>query len=209
MGCTTGIINSDNSETYPMREQLKATINVLFALLNAPPILLYYVLLIFADKDQLFAGFSQFYSLFPGRIGNYIRRNFYRFVLPDFGKNITIGFGTVFSHRDTHIGDNVYIGPQCNIGMCRIGPECLIGSGVHILSGRNQHNFSDKNMPLREQGGHYSKIEIGDNCWIGNLSVIMGDVAAHSVIGAGSIITEAPKSGIYLGTASTMRTNDQ
>lgn len=185
-----------------MRESLKTILNNLFALLNAPILLLYYGLLSISNKDSLFAGFSQFYALFPGQTGIYLRRNFYRFVLPDFGKNVTIGFGTLLSHQDTTIGDNVYIGPQCNIGMCKIGPECLIGSGVHILSGRNQHNFSDSNKPLREQGGHYTKIEIGENCWVGNLAVIMGDVAAKSIIGAGSIIVEAAQTGVYLSASA-------
>ncbi len=186
-----------------MREQLKTVINAFFVLLNAPILLLYRALLSVSKKDAFFASFSQFYSLLPGQTGVYMRRNFYRFVLPDFGKNVTIGFGTLFSHQDTTIGDNVYIGPQCNIGMCKIGSECLIGSGVHILSGRNQHKFSDHNTPLRNQGGHYTKIEIGDNCWIGNLSVIMGDIAARSVIGAGSIIVKATHPGIYLSTPAT------
>lgn len=192
-----------------MREQLKAVINAFFVLLNAPMLLLYYMLLPVSKKDAFFASFSQVYSLFPGQTGVYMRRNFYRFVLPDFGKNVTIGFGTLFSHQDTTIGDNVYIGPQCNIGMCKIGAECLIGSGVHILSGRNQHNFSDDNKPLREQGGHYTKIEIGENCWIGNLSVIMGNVAVRSVVGAGSIIVRAASSGIYLGVPATRREGNQ
>jgi len=190
-----------------MRSHMKAALNLIFFLLNLPLLAVYFLFLPWVDSDSLFAGFSQFYALFPGKTGVYIRRNFYRLVLPHFGQNITIGFGTVLSHRETIIGDNVYIGPQCNIGMCHIEPECLIGSGVHILSGRHQHNFSDPDKPLREQGGQYTSITIGENSWIGNCAVIMDDVAPRSVIGAAALVVKTEGSGIYLGHAAK-RFND-
>ncbi|MEJ2680888.1 MAG: hypothetical protein P8176_04010 [Gammaproteobacteria bacterium] len=130
-----------------MKQCVKGVLNGFFVVLNLPFLALYVLLKPISRRDELFAGFSQFYALWPGKMGVYFRRNFYRFTMKHFGKNVTIGFGTLFSHVDTEIGDNVYIGPQSNIGMCRIGSECLIGSGVHVLSGRHQHNFSDNNRP--------------------------------------------------------------
>jgi len=165
-----------------MKAKIKWLLNALFVVLNIPALALYYLLKPVSRKDELFAGFSQFYSLYPGQFGVYLRRNFYRFTMTHCGKNVVIGFGTLFSHQDIEIGDNVYIGPQCNIGLCKIGAECLIGSGVHILSGKNQHNFKDHTKPLREQGGRYDKIEIGENCWLGNCCVVMANIATRTVV---------------------------
>jgi acetyltransferase-like isoleucine patch superfamily enzyme len=168
-----------------IKKILKNLLNSLFVILNTPLLLMYYLLLPVSRKDELFSGFSQFYSLFPGQFGNYIRRNFYRFTMAHCGKNVVIGFGTLFSHQNIEIGDNVYIGPQCNIGLCKIGAETLIGSGVHILSGKRQHNFKDKAVPLRNAGGIYEKIEIGENCWLGNCCVVMAAIGSGTVVGAG------------------------
>lgn len=181
-----------------MRSRLKALINVIFVLLNVPVLVLYFLLRSISRQDELFASFSQFYALWPGKVGVYLRRNFYRFTMGYLGSNVTIGFGTIFSHWSIEIGDNAYIGPQCNIGLCRIGSECLIGSGVHILSGTKQHNFSDLSKPLREQGGTYTMVKIGENCWLGNCAVVMGDVAARTVIGAGALVVGCEESGAVL-----------
>jgi acetyltransferase-like isoleucine patch superfamily enzyme len=189
-----------------MIQNLKVLLNGLFVLLNLPLLALYFALKPISRTDELFAGFSQFYALVPGKVGVYLRRNFYRFTLAYLGPNVTIGFGTLFSHQATEIGANVYIGPQCNIGLCRIGAECLLGSGVHILSGTKQHNFADKEKPLREQGGTYTKVKIGENCWIGNCAVVMGDVAERSVIGAAALVVGCEEAGsVMLGAKAVPR----
>lgn len=189
-----------------MKVQIKNLINLLFVLLNAPFLALYFLLLPISRQDELFASFSQFYALWPGKVGVYLRRNFYRFTMAYLGPNVTIGFGTIFSHRGIEIGENVYIGPQCNIGLCRIGSECLIGSGVHILSGTKQHNFTDSDVPLRKQGGVFTKVAIGENCWLGNCSIVLGNVAERSVIGAGAlVVVSAQTGGVLLGPKATLR----
>lgn len=189
-----------------MKVQIKNLINLLFVLLNAPFLALYFLLLPISRQDELFASFSQFYALWPGKVGIYLRRNFYRFTMAYLGPNVTIGFGTIFSHRGIEIGENVYIGPQCNIGLCRIGSECLIGSGVHILSGTKQHNYDDPVKPLREQGGTYTKVRMGENCWLGNCAVIMGDIAERSVVGAGAIVVGCSLPGaVMLGRKARIK----
>lgn len=97
-------------------------------------------------------------------------------------------FGTIFSQVDTEIGKGVYIGPNCNIGKCSIEDYCTIGSNVHILSGKNQHNFDDLGTPIQEQGGTFEKIVIGEDTWIGNCAVIMANVGKKCIIGAGSVV---------------------
>jgi acetyltransferase-like isoleucine patch superfamily enzyme len=139
--------------------------------------------------DNLFTACSQLLSLLPGKTGSYLRIGFYRFTLRHCAPDCFIGFGTLFFQRNTIIESGVYIGPQCNIGACRIHRNCLIASGVHIMSGAEQHRFAALDTPIRDQGGRLKPVTIGEDCWIGNGTLIMADVEAQCVIGAGSVVT--------------------
>ena len=154
------------------------------------PIYLLYKISALLTGPSCFSGYSQFLSLFPGKTGSYLRIGFYRLAMKHCSYDCVIGFGTIFSQCDTEIEEGVYIGPQCNIGLCRIGKDSLIASGVHIMSGSNQHNFDDIDTPIQQQGGEFKKIEIGEDCWIGNGSLIMANTGKKSIIGAGSVVTK-------------------
>lgn len=168
---------------------LKKTFSNIFVIIVFPLYLLY-ILLGSLSKDSSFASYSQLLSLVPGKFGRYCRIAFYRVATTACNYDCVIGFATIFSQQDTEIGKGVYIGPQCNIGMCRIGDNSLIGSGVHILSGSAQHNFDDIDTPIQQQGGNYTKIEIGEDSWIGNGSLIMANIGKKCIIGAGSVVTK-------------------
>jgi virginiamycin A acetyltransferase len=118
-----------------------------------PLYLFYWVLSSLGGRDKSFWGFSQFLSLFPGIPGNYLRKNFYQLSMTNCDRDCAILFGTIFSQADTEIGKGVYIGPQCNIGKCRIENDCTLGSGVHIISGKSQHYFDDRIHPCRSRAG--------------------------------------------------------
>ncbi|MDB4223183.1 acyltransferase [Granulosicoccus sp.] len=148
----------------------------------------YRLLALFSDKNSLFASFSQFLSLYPGKIGSYLRNSFYSLVMTRCEPRVVFSFGTLFSQIDTEVASGTYIGPQCNIGSCNIGRDCLIGSGVHILSGKQQHTIDDLDTPIREQGGLLAKISIGNDCWIGNGAIVMADVGNQCVIAAGAVV---------------------
>lgn len=154
----------------------------------SPLICLYYLFAALMDKNYAFMGFSQLMSLLPGRLGNYLRRAFYRHVMSGCHPDTSIGFATLFSQPETEIESGVYIGPQCNIGKSLIKKNCLLGSGVHILSGKNQHNFSDVNRPVQEQGGSYQKVTIGEDTWIGNGAIVMANVGKKCVVAAGAVV---------------------
>lgn len=154
------------------------------------PLFLIYLIEARLTSKKCFSGFSQLLCLVPGKLGSYIRIGFYRLAMKHCDYDCVIGFGSIFSQYDTEIGKGVYIGPQCNIGMCRIGENTLIASGVHIMSGSNQHNFDDLETPIQQQGGSYEKIEIGDDSWIGNGSLVMANVGKKCIIGAGSVVTK-------------------
>lgn len=180
---------------------LKKILDGFFILINLPLLLLYQVLILLpTDKNATFAAFSQFYSLLPGKTGNYIRANFYRFCMAECDPRVVISFASLFSQQNTRICEGVYIGPQCNIGSCSIGKDALLGSGVHILSGKSQHNFTELDKPMREQGGRFEKISIGEDTWIGNNSVVMADIGKKCIIGSGAVVTQAiPDYSIAVG----------
>ncbi len=154
-----------------------------------PLTLLFWLLSIIAEKNSLVSSFSQLLSLIPGKIGSYLRIGFYRFILQHCHDDSMISFGVLFSQADTEIYSGVYIGPQSNIGSCVIEKNCLLGSAVHILSGKRQHNYSQSGVPLSKQGGTFEKITIGENTWIGNGAIVMANVGKDCVIGAGSVVT--------------------
>lgn len=148
----------------------------------------YRLLGVYCDKNSLFASFSQFLSLFPGKAGSYLRNSFFHLTMSRCEQEVVISFGTLFSQIDTEVASGTYIGPQCNIGSCKIGKDCLIGSGVHILSGKQQHAIDDLDTPIRDQGGRLTKISIGDDCWVGNGAIIMADVGNKCVVAAGAVV---------------------
>lgn len=170
-----------------VRSPIKKVIKITFLILVLPIYLCYGLLCFISNRDGTFHSFSQFLSLIPGKVGIYIRAAFYRLACTDTSDEISVGFLSILSHRDTTICHGVYIGPQCNIGKCRIGPNTLLGSGVQILSGKNQHNFNEHDKPIQEQGGSFKKITIGEDCWLGNGAIVMANVPDHSIVAAGAV----------------------
>jgi acetyltransferase-like isoleucine patch superfamily enzyme len=81
----------------------------------------------------------------------------------------------------------------------------LLGSGVHILSGKQQHNFSDLQTPIRDQGGTFTPITIGEDTWIGNGAIVMANVGKKCVIAAGAVVTkDIPDFSIVGGNPATI-----
>ena len=182
-----------------MKSIIKKSFFALCALVMLPFTLLYLMLSIAVNKDSLLSSFSQLLSLIPGKLGCYLRSGFYRFVMTSCAPNVLIGFATLFSQQDTEIDEGVYIGPQCNIGKCAIGKNTLLGSGVHIMSGKGQHNFTDPNKPIKDQGGVFIKVSVGENCWIGNGALIMANIGEGSVVAAGSVVVDDVPEGVIVG----------
>lgn len=179
-----------------MKAILKPILNIVFTVIVSPLILLNKL----TPNDQFFSSTAQLISLWPGNAGAYARRNLFRFIMRSCSTNCFIGFGAIFSQQDTEIGENVYIGPQCNIGSCRIEKDTLLGSGVHILSGKGQHNFDDLEKPIQQQGGEFSKVIIGEDSWLGNSAIVMANVGKKCIVAAGSVVVnDVPDYAIVAG----------
>jgi len=173
-----------------MKALIKSVFIAIVTVLTSPVYLSYHVMALFFNKDGLIPAYTQFLSLFPGQLGNYMRKVALHYILSECSTDCVISFGVLLSHQDTDIHEGVYIGPHCNVGRSSIGAHTLLGSGVHIISGKKQHNFDDLDTPIRDQGGLFEKVSIGEDTWIGNGALIMANVGNKCVIAAGSVVTQ-------------------
>lgn len=101
------------------------------------------------------------------------------------------------------IHDYVYVGPYSYIhagGKVGIGNSCLFGPGITIVAGN--HNYRDKTVLIRYQGGVPKDISIGEDVWLSANVTVLGGVSIGngSVIGAGSVVTrDIPPYSIAVG----------
>jgi acetyltransferase-like isoleucine patch superfamily enzyme len=172
-----------------MKTCLKALANGVATVVVLLPFLMYRVQQLLIGRQRAFPGWSQAFSLLPGASGAYLRRAFYRRILPRCGQDCWISFGTVFSHSTAEIGDRTYVGLYCCLGDVTLADDVLLGSHVSIVNGAAQHGIERLDIPIREQPGTWPRVTIGRDSWIGDRAVILADVGEHCVIGAGSIVT--------------------
>jgi virginiamycin A acetyltransferase len=163
-----------------------------------------------AGRERLLPGWSQVLSLLPGISGVYLRRAFYWWVLPEVGKDVWIGFGTVLSHPSARFGDRVYVGVGCMLGDVTLEEDVLLGSHVSIINGNRQHGIERLDMPIREQPGEYPRVTVGRDSWIGDRSIVLADVGPQCIVGAGSVVTKPlPARAIAVGNpARVLRFRD-
>ncbi|BBM84813.1 acyltransferase [Candidatus Uabimicrobium amorphum] len=173
-----------------MRNIVKNFANLIFLLLIIPVFLLYRIIKFFTKSEKTFHGFSQLVSLFPGTLGEYVRKSFYYLALKKCSLDCCISFGVIITDSESEINSGVYIGTYCTLGKVSIGQDTLLGSNVDIINGANQHYIERIDIPIREQGGEFPKVYIGEDCWIGNGSLIMENIEKKCVIGAKSVVTK-------------------
>lgn len=143
-----------------------------------------------AGCDVSLESHSQALSLLPGRTGSYLRVAFYRFTLNYCAANATICFGVLFSKSSANVHEYVYIGPRCLLGSVTLEQDVLLGPAVQIPSGPQTHGIERLDIPVRMQPGQPRHIVVGRDSWIGAAAVVLADVGAQCVIGAGSIVTK-------------------
>ena len=171
-----------------MKRTLKVLISAICRILLLPLLALVRFLELFIHSDQPFQLGAHTVSMIPGVVGNYFRKEYYRITLLRCAPDVCIEFGAIINQATVELGRGVYVGLRCSIGECVIEDDAIIGSNVDIISGKGQHSFDRMDMPIREQGGRLEKIVIGADSWIGNSAVVMANIGAKSIIGAGSVI---------------------
>lgn len=131
---------------------------------------------------------SETLSLIPGVFGEWFRRGVLQWITGLPLKDCCISFGVTFSDSRIRIGNGVYIGRRSDIGYADIGENCVIGSAVHILSGLNQHGIMEVNTSICDQPGEYTKVIVGEGCWIGNGAIVGANIGGNTVVGCGSVV---------------------
>lgn len=104
------------------------------------------------------------------------------------GKNVSISrFTIINSNKEIEIGDNVMIGPNCNIMTAN-------------------HGFRDITVPMNMQHSPANKLVIKDDVWIGNGVVINSgsreiEISKGIVIASNSVVNKSldKEYGIYGG----------
>jgi acetyltransferase-like isoleucine patch superfamily enzyme len=103
-----------------------------------------------------------------------IERDFLLWLSPDPGADLKF-----VMKNGAYIGRNTYIGVFKPIS---IGENTLIGANCYIISAN--HNYEQRDIPIKAQGFTGAPIEIEDDVWIGTHVVILPGVK----IGKGAII---------------------
>lgn len=182
-----------------LRAAAKFVFRALATVAVSPALLVHALKVPLLGKDRALEGSTQLLALVPGLTGQYLRQSFLSWTIRHCHPSASVGFGTIFSKTDAWIGENVYIGPYCSIGDVRIEKDTLIATGAHILSGARMHGIADVTTPIRLQPGEFTRVVIGEDCWIGSGAVVMADVGPHSVVAAGAVVTKPVPEWVIAG----------
>lgn len=118
-------------------------------------------------------------------------------------KAIDLGWGSgsscydnVYIFGDVKVGSNTFVGPFCILdgsGGLKIGNNCSIAAGVHIYT----HNSVQWAISMGKFPYDYKKVEIGNGCYIGPNSVIVGGIKIgdRAIVGACSFVNKDVPSG--------------
>lgn len=169
---------------------IKSFARFLSSLVILPFWLIYRMAAIVLGKDRALEDASQWLSLLPGLLGQYLRRAFLQRVLAHCHPTAVVEFGTLFSQTGAQLDENVYVGPRCSLGLVHLEKDVLLAGNVQIPSGGMTHYFDDPDKPIREQGGERRLVRIGAGAWIGTSAVVLADVGAGTVVAAGSVVTK-------------------
>lgn len=147
----------------------------------------------------MFDFFAQLYSMVPGIIGVPIRASFYKQTLSRSYMDLFIGFGSFITKIETRLGKGVLINGHSTIGLADLGDGVVVANFVSVLSGSQQHNFSDISKGILEEEGVYRRIIIENDVFIGDHSQVMADIGEKTIVGAGSVVTKELPSLSFVG----------
>lgn len=105
-------------------------------------------------------------AIIPGTIGCYLRTSFYTRTLARCAYDFSPGFLTLVQHPEVDIGRGVYVGSLSLLGRgAAIEDDVIIASRVIVQPG----------------------VRVGTGSWIGESALVMADVGANCIVGAGCV----------------------
>jgi virginiamycin A acetyltransferase len=149
----------------------------------------------FGRIEPMYRFWAQGCALLPGLPGDYLRIAYYCLTLEKCSMDSRIQFGSFFVRRSARVGHGVCIGCYCVLGKTVIGGRTQIGSGVHILSGKQQHPRDDAGRIMGSEHGVFETVHIGADCWIGSGAMVLAEVGDRSTIGTGSVVVHPVPTG--------------
>jgi len=119
------------------------------------------------------------------------------------------GRGWIFGRGSLHIGTETWISPgvivhtHVDVGI-QIGDRCDIGPGVEFIPG--SHDIGNS---LRRAGcGTAKPISVGNGCWIGAKSIILGgvNIGEGCIVAAGTVVTQnIPPNSLVAGVPARIK----
>jgi acetyltransferase-like isoleucine patch superfamily enzyme len=97
-----------------------------------------------------------------------------------------LGFGMTMGNRSS-FGAYSFIG--CS-GSLKIGDDVMIGQRITIVA--ENHNHSDCQRPMNQQGVNNRGVIVGNDVWIGSCVTILDGVTIgdHAIVAAGAVVTQ-------------------
>lgn len=136
-----------------------------------------------------------FMSLFPGRVGQALRRCYIPKRIGSCGKNLIMAHNVkISSPEKLFLGDYVGVGVGAYFtagGGIYIGNYVGIGPDVKIWS--SNHIYKDPHTPWRYQGSELKPVHIGNDVWIAAGSIIKPGISIGdgAIIGAGTVLSKS------------------
>ena len=116
------------------------------------------------------------------------------------GSGVFIGRNTILSCKngDISVEDGANIGFNCELfsaSRVRIGRGTLLAAYCYLIGG--DHDFSDPDVPVLEQGRRSAGIDVGEGAWLGAGAKILDGVVIgnRAVVGAGAVVRHAVADG--------------
>lgn len=134
----------------------------------------------------------------------------------EIGENVVLGRNSRIECTGSlnHVGKGISIGNNSSFGNdCFFGAAGGISIGSDVLGGQyirfhsENHNFSDKLVPIKQQGVTHEGITIGDDCWLGSGSVFLDGVTLGKgcVVGANAVVTKSfPEYSVIAGNPAKL-----
>jgi acetyltransferase-like isoleucine patch superfamily enzyme len=116
------------------------------------------------------------------------------------GSGVFIGRNTILSCKngDIVVEDGANIGFNCELfsaSRVRVGRGTLLAAYCYLIGG--DHDFSDPDVPVLEQGRVSRGIDVGEGAWLGAGAKVLDGVQIgdRAVVGAGAVVRHAVAAG--------------